>query len=497
MEAKPSEDSLPATGSETKSYRIFLLLSFVLGLGLTVFSRLFNLTKYGLWQDEVFSLRVAKLDWTSLFQAVIHDAVHPPLFYILLKVWIAAGGESLLWVKCLPLLFGVASIGPLYFLCRNLSIRFGEFCLALLFVSLNAYSVFYAQELRMYSMLAFFSLLSMALFAKYLKDGPVSKQLYLILFLVNLLLVFTHYFGWFTVIAECAVTFVYGKPKLKSFLAQILAVGLCFLPWCILVGSAAIDKGGLASNMGWVDKPGITDIPLIIAEFNGRMSIAHGALLSFPIFLPPLLVWLWQIYKNRTREDSLIYLFLGLVTALPVLFAYSASHILASSIWVDRYMAAAAIPYILLAAVSVSRMQSPAVRRVFIVLMLCWSLGVGFWDLRSHPTRVNWVGYANRILDRESILGRSQNIFVLEGWTGIPLQQQLDANGTRQLTVQKVASIEQIGEREFWLAYRQSAWKEGQSPTEKIRQMGCTVEEDNTDPVDFDSVHLLQISCNR
>ena len=80
MKVESSKDSLTDAGNDTKSYKIFLLLSFLLGFGLTVSFRLFNLTKYGLWQDEVFSLRVAKLDWNSLFQTVIRDAVHPPLF---------------------------------------------------------------------------------------------------------------------------------------------------------------------------------------------------------------------------------------------------------------------------------------------------------------------------------------------------------------------------------------------------------------------------------
>ena len=497
MKVESSKDSLTDAGNDTKSYKIFLLLSFLLGFGLTVTFRLFNLTKYGLWQDEVFSLRVAKLDWNSLFQTVIRDAVHPPLFYILLKLWIAAGGESLLWLKTFPFIFAVGSIGALYLLCRNLTIKFAEFSLAVLFISLNAYLIYYAQELRMYSLLAFLSLLSMALFAKFLKGESNTKPPLIILFVVNLLLVYTHYFGWFTVLAECAITFIYGRPKLKSFLVQTFAVGLCFLPWGILVISAMLEKDGLAQNLGWIDKPGLYDVTYFLAELDGTLAIKHAAVAGFLIFLPPLFIWLWQIYKDRTREDLIIFASLGLVTAIPILVAYFVSQIFATSIWVDRYLIAAAIPYILLLAVSVSRIKNIAVRRVFLTLMICWSLGVGFWNVVDLRTRVNWISFSKRIAERENVNGQPAKVFVLEDWTGMPLQQLLDANGTRQLTVQKVVGIEQIGERDFWLAYRQTTWKEQETPNEKLHQMNCSIDEDLVDVIKFDSVHLLLVGCNK
>jgi hypothetical protein len=58
-------------------------------------TRLLNLSKYGLWSDEVFSLQTAKLGWASLIDKVIFDIVHPPLFYALLKIWMIIGGDSL------------------------------------------------------------------------------------------------------------------------------------------------------------------------------------------------------------------------------------------------------------------------------------------------------------------------------------------------------------------------------------------------------------------
>src|SRR5438105_1608327 len=57
--------------------------------------RIWNLTAYGLFSDEVFSAETVHHAWTQMQWAIIEDVVHPPLFYCLLKAWIIAG-DSLL-----------------------------------------------------------------------------------------------------------------------------------------------------------------------------------------------------------------------------------------------------------------------------------------------------------------------------------------------------------------------------------------------------------------
>ena len=230
---------------------------------------------------------------------------------------------------------------------------------------------------------------------------------------------------------------------------------------------------------------------------DGNLAIKHAAVVGFLIFLPPVFIWLWQIYKDPAREDSRILVFLGLVTAFPILVAYSVSQILTTSIWVDRYLIAAAIPYILLLAVSVSRVKNAKIKRVFLTLMICWSLGVGLWNVFHQRTRVNWVSFSNRIVEKERRDGQPENVFVLEDWTGMPLRQLLDANGTGPSIVHRVGRIEEISEREFWLSYRMTAWKDQESPNEKIQRINCFIEEELLDEIDNDNVHLILVGCNK
>src|SRR5260370_13076031 len=172
----------------------FFLLALIVCLFVAL--RLWHLITYGLWFDEAFSHLAAQLGWSELIAYVVADIVHPPLFYLLLKLWIGVGGESLLWLKLFPVLTSVATLVPLWLLCKELKLTAAEANTALFLVAVNAYLVYYAQELRMYSLLAFFTVWSLWLFVKLVRTESCQKQILAGLFVLYLLLDNTQYFGW-------------------------------------------------------------------------------------------------------------------------------------------------------------------------------------------------------------------------------------------------------------------------------------------------------------
>ncbi len=50
--------------------------------------RFWNLTASCLWFDEIFSVHAAEMGFQHLIWFVAQDLIHPPLFYILLKILI-------------------------------------------------------------------------------------------------------------------------------------------------------------------------------------------------------------------------------------------------------------------------------------------------------------------------------------------------------------------------------------------------------------------------
>ena len=87
---------------------------------------------------------------------------------MLLKVWIGIGGESEGWLRLFPILTTVATICPFVLLCRELKLKASEVNLAFMLIAVNGYLIYFAQELRMYSLLLLLTLSSLWLFAKFL-----------------------------------------------------------------------------------------------------------------------------------------------------------------------------------------------------------------------------------------------------------------------------------------------------------------------------------------
>src|SRR4030095_12478520 len=117
------------------------IIAVVLIVGVFIGARLWGLTASCLWFDEVFSVHAARHEWSRLLSFAAADIIHPPLFYVLLKVWIGIGGESLLWLRLFPLIASIVVIIPFLFLCRELHLARIETGLALLLMGVNGYLI--------------------------------------------------------------------------------------------------------------------------------------------------------------------------------------------------------------------------------------------------------------------------------------------------------------------------------------------------------------------
>lgn len=115
--------------------------------------RFHRIGEESLWTDEVHSLLLARMPVAELIRAARED-VHPPLYFLLLRAWIALFGESAVALRSMSAIVSVLTILPLHSLARKLSgSRAALFSCALFAIS--PYHLWYAQEARMYALLAF------------------------------------------------------------------------------------------------------------------------------------------------------------------------------------------------------------------------------------------------------------------------------------------------------------------------------------------------------
>jgi hypothetical protein len=367
--------------------------TFAVLLVLFITLRLWDITTYSLWGGETFIMTGVQQGWRDMFAYIVADIVHPPLVYILLKLWIMAGGDSLFWLKLFAVLSGIGVVIPFLLLCRELNFCLPEINLALLIVAVNGYLVHYAQELRMYGLFMFLAVCSFWLFIRFFNSvGPAIGQL-LVLTLVNLLVIYTHYYGWLVVGAEFLYLLLWRRQKAVAFGFSVFFLLLCFSPWAYLVVREARAIGGLESNLGWIPKPDVADILKLYVMFNGPLGDRYVKLFGLALFGLPIIMWGWRLAHpryERSNVELVRFSWLVSLAFLPVVALALLSQWMPQATWTDRYFIFIAIPYLMLVATAAYRLKPYWLRYSWITAIILWSVLAGFNDLRTN--RMAWEG---------------------------------------------------------------------------------------------------------
>ncbi|HZU60902.1 MAG TPA: glycosyltransferase family 39 protein, partial [Solirubrobacteraceae bacterium] len=145
------------------------------------------------WIDEAITTGIASHPLSAIPGILRHDG-SPPLFYVLLHFWIRAFGAGEAATHTLSLLFGLLTIPVGMWVGWSLFGRRAGVVAAILFAS-NAWLTQYAQETRMYELMALLGLIATAAF---IHAFVRRRRGYLIVFAVTLaLMLYTHVWGVF------------------------------------------------------------------------------------------------------------------------------------------------------------------------------------------------------------------------------------------------------------------------------------------------------------
>jgi uncharacterized membrane protein len=490
------------------------LILFALAAALYVAARLWRLTASCLWFDEIFGVHAARHGWRALIDFVAADIIHPPLFYLLLKIWINIGGETLLWLRLFPALAAVAAIVPFVLLCRELRLKTTETNLALLLLAVNGYLIKYAQEVRMYSLLLFFALCSLWLFARFINRKSDSHRILAALTFFNLLLVYTHYFGWMLMTIELLFLLWRARRKAAMFLISITALMLCYLPWIAAVINQAPRAGALNQNLGWAARPGVSDVSQFFAllheMFYYRQSshepvfLNASAALGVILLILPALLLLWRSWMRGLPEDTTplsTIRFLLFFALTPIALAFALSQFLPQSIWGTRHLIIVAAPYLTLIAISLHRLHPAWIKAAVFALLCCWTMFAGMLHVMKRQETYIWCAWeplAGEVMKAESSTQGEVKIYAFEDLVAYHLWFALDTMRETRFRVAVVKDIPGLVEDRayflprgfneievtnadnlrgdyFWLAFRDAAWDAGRPPLKMVIDGGYTV----------------------
>ncbi|HZU60266.1 MAG TPA: glycosyltransferase family 39 protein, partial [Solirubrobacteraceae bacterium] len=185
------------------------------------------------WIDEALSMGIASHPLSAIPGILRHDG-SPPLFYVLLHFWIRAFGASEAATHTLPLLFGLATIPVGMWAGWSLFGRRAGAIAAILF-AFNAFLTQYAQETRMYELMALLGLIATAAF---IHAFVHRRRPYLIVFAIALaLMLYTHVWGvFFGAGAVLALIPVWRasddrRGLVRDAVMAFVGAGVLFVPW--------------------------------------------------------------------------------------------------------------------------------------------------------------------------------------------------------------------------------------------------------------------------
>lgn len=143
--------------SQRKTFT-FLELTLVPFVALVL--RVINLDFRALWWDEGRNIFFSQLDWVSAAQAAVRSGdTNPPVYRMLLGVWMSVTGPSPFAVRALSVVMGVITVAMLYRLAADLFNRRVARIVAVM-ASISPALVYYSQEAKGYALVILAATLS-------------------------------------------------------------------------------------------------------------------------------------------------------------------------------------------------------------------------------------------------------------------------------------------------------------------------------------------------
>lgn len=211
------------------------LLSFATAL------RFYQAGAQEIWGDEGAKLEVVTQGPAWLFNPAAE--VHPRAFHSLLYIWYAVFGFNVFGLKTLPALLGVLAVAVHYAVALKLTRSRPVALGAAVITTISPFQVWYSQDLTQYTLLMVAVGLSQLALLHAL-SAPERVGRWALVTLSSALVVHTHYYGLFAILAQGLGLLLIDRRALRPWLLAELAAATLVAPWLagqwgLLTGQAA------------------------------------------------------------------------------------------------------------------------------------------------------------------------------------------------------------------------------------------------------------------
>jgi uncharacterized membrane protein len=271
-----------------------------------------------LWRDEGFSVWIAKDSLLNVITRTSGD-FNPPLYYLILNLWMHTFGNSEIVLRSLSLIFHLLLVWVVFRFAQAVFKQRSYAITTALLAATNPMLVYFAFELRMYSLLALLATASMYfLYTKQWKKYVIAAALGL----------YTQPFMAFVLIAQGIYLFL-TKQVIQAIFG-LSAIGLLYLPWIPVLLTQFSHSGAM-----WMYPINGTLVSAVLGNlylgYEGTPGILWPLmqLLTVLFSIAALLVW----RKKALRKQALLF-FCWIFIPLCIVLSIS----LFKPIYVHRYV---------------------------------------------------------------------------------------------------------------------------------------------------------------
>ncbi len=394
---------LAPTAKRGSRGEVLILLA---GVAVALLLRVAVLDARSLWFDEAFSVAIARLPAAQIWNLIARTDAHPPLYYLLLHVWLLLGDSPAI-VRSLSLVSGMLTVVVAWFFARDLGGRALAAVTAVL-LGTAALAVQASVEARMHALLGL-----LAISATYAlwraATGESRSWVWAVYAAVMALAFYVDYFAFLLVPAHMLYLALHHRRDRAVQVRYLLALAaalLVYLPWWPAVARQLAE--GRTDRIWQGEMPPTAPLNMVaLSSFGGYLLGLGGYLVDEGrwsrgqlLLVLPFLVLLGAGAVTMARRGA--GTLLPLVWLVPVAILVGASVLTGFFYAIPRYAAFVQPFFILLLAQGIVALALRERRTVTLVVLTAGIivlnlavLGATFKDSRYQP--YNWAAAARYV----------------------------------------------------------------------------------------------------
>lgn len=459
-------DAIPVPQRDLGRVPAFLMLLTITGIAALI--RLWNSTGPSFRLDEGFTVRMAAMPLTpiyqgrylyqhSLFQTVATD-VHPPGYLLFMHFWMVAFGANLAVIRLPSEIAGILAVPAIYLLGSILYSR-AVGLVAGLIAAVSPFVIWHSQEARMYTFLMLFTVLSTyTLVVAVERRARYAWVLYCIL---TVLAIYTQYYAFLIVAAQVLWVLTQwrriGRTQVVRCAVALFVAALAYIPWVI----EFLTNYHGASNPDLTAANLYTPLVMLSDFLFGNLStpITSNVVAAWPLLVPlALAIGTWG--RGMSPRGGLLWLEFLLPISAALLVTYLVKPILS-----ERYLIVSMPALYILIGVVVAGIRARLPRLLLIGGILGTSLAG--WTIQEtsagNPASEDYrtpVQYIEHHLRPGDIVGLdayfNQDAYSYYSHINAPVYELPFPNGAGRVTPTRLASYLQgveAGHTRLWVIY--------------------------------------------